>query len=201
MAGKGPDTAMLKVLVVDDTPGRGSALRDALSAMEGVEVACMLESPLEILDRVAEHRPDVVLIDTASPSRDVLEQLAAVSSTAPRAVVIFTDDTKDSSIRAALRAGVSAYVVEGIAPGRLDPVMRVAIERFEADQALRAELAETRIQLSDRKDIERAKGIVMKQRGLSEEEAFRALRTMAMQKGMKLGDLARHVLDVAALLG
>ena len=117
-----PGTAMLKVLVVDDTPGRASALREALSGVRGVEVACTLESPLELLERVAEHAPDVVLIDTESPSRDVLEQLAAVSATAPRPVVIFTDDAQDSSIRAALRAGVSAYVVEGIsaAPARPD---------------------------------------------------------------------------------
>ena len=98
---------MLRVLVVDDTPDRASALREALSAMDGVVVACTLESPLELLEKVAEHRPDVVLIDTESPSRDVLEQLAAVSSTAPRPVVLFADDAQDTSIRAALRAGVS----------------------------------------------------------------------------------------------
>jgi len=192
---------MLKVLVVDDTPGRASALREALGAMEGVEVACMLESALEILARVEQHRPDVVLIDTESPSRDVLEQLAAISSHAPRPVVLFSDDSQDTSIRAAIRAGVSAYVVDGIAPGRLDPVMRVAIERFQADQALRAELDDTRSQLADRKVVERAKGLIMKQRGVSEEEAFAALRTLAMQKGLKLGEAARQVIDIAALLG
>jgi response regulator NasT len=92
-------------------------------------------------------------------------------------------------------------VVEGIAPGRLDPVMRVAIERFQADQALRAELDETRTQLADRKLVERAKGLIMKQRGVSEEEAFKSLRTLAMHKGLKLGEAARQVIDVAALLG
>jgi response regulator NasT len=196
-----PGTAMLKVLVVDNTPGRASALREALSGVRGIEVACTLESPFELLERVAEHKPDIILIDTESPSRDVLEQLAAVSSSAPRPVVIFSDDAKDSSIRAAIRAGVSAYVVEGISPRRLDPVMRVAIERFEADQALRAELFDTRAQLADRKVIERAKGIIMKQRGVSEEEAFRALRSLAMERSLKLGDVARQVIDIAGLLG
>jgi len=201
MDGKRPVTAMLKVLVVDDTAGRASALREALAAMAEVQVTCTLESPLELLARVAEHRPDIVLIDTESPSRDVLEQLAAVSGSAPRPVVLFSDDSQGQTIRAAIRAGVSAYVVDGIAPGRLDPVMRVAIERFEADQALRAELHDTRLQLADRKDVERAKGLIMRQRGLSEEDAFRALRTLAMQKGIRLGEAARQVIDVASLLG
>src|SRR6186713_2275637 len=103
---------MLKVLLVDDTPDRASALKDALSAMEGVEVACTLESALQLAERLAEHCPDIVLIDTESPSRDVLEQLAAVSSSAPRPVVIFSDDGQDEAIRAALKAGVSAYIVD-----------------------------------------------------------------------------------------
>lgn len=193
--------AMLKVLVVDDTAGRASALRDALAAMPGIEVACTLESPLELLARVSEHRPDVVLIDTDSPNRDVLEQLAVVSEAAPRPVVLFTDDAHDETIRAALRAGVSAYVVEGVSPRRLDPVMRVAIERFDADQALRAELHDTRVQLADRRDVERAKGLLMKQRGCTEEEAFRAVRSLAMRKGIRLGEAARQVLEIASLLG
>jgi len=192
---------MLKVLVVDNTPGRASSLRQALSSMPGVEVTCTLESPLELFDRVAEHRPDIVLIDTDSPSRDVLEQLAAVSSSAPRPVVIFSDDSENDSIRAAIQAGVSAYVVEGVTPSRLEPVMRVAIERFEADQALLAELSDARSQLADRKVIERAKGIIMKQRGFTEEEAFRALRNLAMEKNKKLGEIARQVISISSLLG
>jgi response regulator NasT len=192
---------MLKVLLVDNTPDRASALKLALSAMEGVAVACTVESPLELFDRVAEHKPDVVLIDTESPSRDVLEQLAVMSSSAPRPVVMFTGDSQDETIRAALRAGVSAYIVDGIAPGRLDPIMRVAIERFDADQKLRAELEETRGRLEERKLVERAKGILMKQRGMSEEEAFAALRSHAMGRGIRLGDAARQLIDIAALLG
>jgi len=192
---------MLKVLLVDDTPDRASELKRALSGMEGVAVACTVESAVELFDRVAEHKPDIVLIDTDSPSRDVLEQIATMSGTAPRPVVMFTDDAQDETIRAALKAGVSAYIVDGIAPGRLDPIMRVAIERFEADQSLRAELEETRERLEDRKLVERAKGILMKQRGLSEEDAFAALRSHAMDRGIRLGEAARQLIDVAALLG
>jgi len=191
---------MLKVLVVDNTPGRASSLRQALSSMPGVEVTCTLESPLELFARVAEHRPDIVLIDTDSPSRDVLEQLAAVSSSAPRPVVIFSDDSENDSIRAAIKAGVSAYVVEGVAPSRLEPVMRVAIERFEADQALLAELSDAKSQLADRKVIERAKGILMQRRGLGEDEAFKLLRKMAMDRKARLATVARELIAAAEVL-
>jgi response regulator NasT len=192
---------VLKILLVDDTPDRASALKQALSTVEGVEVACTLDSPFELLARVSEHTPDVVLIDTESPSRDVLEQLAAVSSSAPRPVVMFTGNAEDETIRASLRAGVSAYIVDGISAKRLEPIMRVAIERFGAEQRLRAELDDTREKLEDRKLIERAKGILMKQRNASEEEAFTQLRSLAMQRGVRLGEAARQVIDVAALLG
>jgi two-component system, response regulator / RNA-binding antiterminator len=193
--------AVLKVLLVDDTPDRASSLKQALGAMEGVEVTCMVESPLELFRRVAEHKPDIVLIDTESPSRDVLEQLAVMSSSAPRAVVLFTEDAHDATIRAALRAGVSAYIVDGIAPGRLQPIMRVAMERFQADQQLRAELEDTKGRLEERKLVERAKGILMKQRGLSEDAAFTALRSHAMDRGIRLGDAAKQLIDIAGLLG
>ena len=192
---------MLNVLVVDDTPDRASDLEWALSAMEGVEVTCILASPLELFRQVAEHRPDVVLIETGSPSRDVLEQLAAMSTSAPRPVVMFTGSAENEAIRSALRAGVSAYVVDGLDPARLEPIMRVAMERFEVDQKLRAELHDTRRSLEERKLVERAKGILMKQRNMGEEEAHAALRRLAMERGLRLGEVARQVIDVAALLG
>jgi response regulator NasT len=192
---------MLKVLLVDDTPDRASALKQALASVEGVAVACILDSPLELLERVSEHRPDVVLIATESPSRDVLEQLAVVSSAAPRPVILFTDDAHDESIRASIKAGVSAYIVDGIAPARLQPIMRVAMERFESDQKLRAELSDTKRTLAERKVVERAKGILMQQKAMSEDQAFTALRKLAMERGIRLGEAARQVVDVASLLG
>ena len=173
--------APIIVLVVDNTPGRASSLAAALATVKGVQVACTIETPLELLARVAEHRPDVILIDTESPSRDVLEQLAVVNSAAPRPVVMFTDDAGDETIRAAIRAGVSAYIVDGLSPGRLEPIMRVAMERFSTDQQLRAELEDTKGKLADRKVIERAKGILMKQRGMGEYEAYAALLRHAME--------------------
>jgi two-component system, response regulator / RNA-binding antiterminator len=192
---------MLKILLVDNTPERASALKEALDAMDGVTVACALDSALELLRHVEEHKPDVVLVDTESPSRDVLEQLAVMSSSAPRPVVMFTGDAHDETIRSAIRAGVSAYIVDGLSPGRLGPIMRVAMERFEADQRLRAELEDTKTRLADRKVIDRAKGILMKQRGLGEDEAFAALRSLAMQRGIRLGEAAQQLIDIATLLG
>jgi two-component system, response regulator / RNA-binding antiterminator len=192
---------VINVLVVDDIPGRASALEKALSAVPGVRVTCILESALELGRRVAEHKPDVVLIETESPSRDVLEQVAVMSSSAPRPVVLFTDDDHDESIRAAIGAGVSAYIVDGLAPGRLAPIMRVAMERFQAQQRLRAELETTKLALEERKLVDRAKGLLMKQRGVDEGEAFALLRKHAMDRGLKLGEAARQVIDISQLLG
>ena len=192
---------MVKILLVDDTPDRASALKSALDTLDGVEVACALESAVELAARVAEHRPDIVLIETQSPSRDALEQLAAVSASAPRPVVVFSGDAQNDVIRACLRSGVSAYIVDGIAPERLDSIMRVAMERFEADQQLRAELADTRSRLAERKLVDRAKGILMKHRGIAEDEAYAWLRASAMQRGVRIGEAARQVIDAATLLG
>jgi response regulator NasT len=192
---------VLKVLLVDDTPDRASALKEALSAMEGVRVTCALGTALELVNKVGEVSPDIVLIETESPSRDVLEQLAVMSGTAPRPVVMFTEDAHNDAIRAALKAGVSAYIVDGVSRERLDPIMRVAMERFESDQLLRAELHDVKSRLAERKVVERAKGILMRQGGCSEEEAFKALRGLAMQRNLRLGEAAQQVIDVASLLG
>lgn len=182
-----------------DTPHR-AGVESSLSGVDGLELAHTLDSPLELLRNVERHQPDVVLIDTESPSRDVLEQLAAVSASAPRPVVMLTEDGHDEAIRAALGVGVSAYVVDGVEPRRLEPIIRVAIERFRAEQELRAELESTRTQLAERKVIERAKGILMKQRDCDEQTAFAALRSLAMQRGIRLGEAAQRVVDVAGLL-
>ena len=172
----------------------------SLSGIDGVEIAHTIDTPLEMLRSIQGHEPDVVLIDTESPSRDVLEQLAAVSASAPRPVVMLTGDAHDDAIRAALGVGVSAYVVDSMDPRRLGPIIRVAIERFQGEQRLREELQATRTQLAERKLVERAKGILMKQRGCGEDEAFASLRSLAMQRGLRLGEVAQQVIDVAGLL-
>ena len=188
------------MLLVHDTPHSGG-VPPSLAVAGGMELAHTLDSPLELLQSIERHQPDVVLIDTESPSRDVLEQLAAVSSSAPRPVIVFTDDAKHEAIRATLASGVSAYIVDGVSPHRIEPILRVAVERFEADQRLRAELEDARGKLAERKAVERAKGILMKQRAIDEEEAFALLRSLAMQRGVRLGEAAQQVIAVAKLLG
>lgn len=191
---------MLKILVVDETPERASQLREALAG-EDFEIVCALDAAVELHARVLEFRPDVVIIATDSPSRDVIEQLSVMRADAPRPVVMFTDDGEDDAVRRALKAGVTAYIVDGLAPSRLKPILAVAVQRFEAEQDMKRELDETRTQLADRKDIERAKGIIQKQRGVDEDEAFASLRNLAMDRSITLGDAARQVVEVAKLLG
>jgi len=129
---------------------------------------------------VAEQLPDVIIIDTHSPDRDTIEHLCVISQDTPRPIVMFSADGNTEKIREAVRAGVSAYVVDGLAAQRVQPILDVAIARFEALQSLRNELEDAQTQLADRKRIDRAKGILMKQRKLSEEEAYQWLRKMAM---------------------
>jgi response regulator NasT len=131
----------------------------------------------------------------------VLEQLAVVSSHAPRPVVMFTDDAKASDPRGAARGRLARTSWTASRPERLDPIMRVAMERFEADQALRAELEDTKTRLAERKVVERAKGILMKHRGIDEEAAYAALRTLAMERGNSHRRARQQVVDVAGLLG
>ena len=190
----------LKVMLVDEDPDRAADLRAALAACD-CEVISLLASPVEIYDAVKTSSPDVIIIDTESPSRDSLESLAFVSRDRPHPIVMFSGDRSGETIRDAIRAGVSAYVVDGLSEQRLQPILRVAVERFTAEQSLKRELADVRTQLSDRKNLERAKGILMKRRALGEEEAFQMLRKFAMDRGIKLADAAARVIDMESMLG
>ncbi len=190
----------MRVLVVDESDERAAILRDALTSA-GHEVAASLSSPLELLRAADELRPDVIVIDTESPSRDVLEHLVIVSQSSPRPIVMFATDGGGEAIRQAVRAGVSAYVVDGLDAARVNTIVEVACARFDEFQRLRAELAEANLKLSERKLVERAKGLLMQSRGLSEDEAYHALRKLAMTRKLRLGDIAQQVLDAADLLG
>ncbi len=190
---------MLKVLVIDESRVRATAVCGGL-AMAGHQVAAVLASAHDLAGRVAEIGPDVILIGTDSPSRDTLEHLAAMDRAAPRPVVMFARESDNDQIRAAIRAGVSAYVVDGLDPARLRSIIDVAVARFEEHQALKAELSEATRKLSERKRIEKAKGILMKARGLDEASAYAALRKLAMDRGKPLAAVAQDVLDMAGLL-
>lgn len=190
----------LKVMLVDEDPDRAADVRAALVAC-GCEVISLLASPLEIYDAVKTTSPDVIIIDTESPSRDSLENLAFVSRDRPHPIVMFSGDRSNETIREAIRAGVSAYVVDGLSEERLQPILQVAVARFAAEQSLKQELADAKMQLADRKNVERAKGILMKQRALTEEDAFQLLRKFAMDRGLKMAEAAARVIDMSSMLG
>jgi response regulator NasT len=190
----------MRVLIVDESGERAAILREGL-VMAGHEVAGSLSSPLELLRAVEQLRPDVIVIDTESPTRDVLEHVVVVSQSSPRPIVMFASDAGGEAIRDAVRAGVSAYVVDGLDTARVNSIVEVACARFEEFQRLKTELAEAHLKLSDRKLVERAKGLLMQSRGLSEDDAYHALRKLAMAKKQRLGELAQQVIDTADLLG
>jgi response regulator NasT len=190
----------MRVLVVDESPEQAELLMDGL-CRAGYEVAASLSSPLALLQAIENERPDIIVIDTESPSRDVLEHLVVMSQHTPRPVVMFATDATPEKIREATRAGVSAYVVDGLDPARIQPIVNAAVARFEEMQALKAQLAEANLKLAERKLLERAKGLLMKSRGLDEEEAYRLLRTMAMERNLRIGAVAQRIVDAADLLG
>jgi response regulator NasT len=190
---------MLRILVIDELQQRAADICRGL-ILAGHQVAAVLPSSVDLPEHVAAIRPDVILIETDAPSRDTLEHLAAMERDAPRPVVVFARESDNGIIRDAVAAGVSAYVVDGLEPARLKPIIDVALARFEAHQSLRQELAEAKGKLSDRKRIDRAKGILMKRRGLDEEAAYGALRKLAMNRGKPLGEVAQEVIDMAELL-
>ena len=176
----------MRVLVVDESPERAELLREGLR-QAGHEVTATLSSPVALLKTIDQLAPDVIVIDTESPSRDVLEHLVVMSQHTPRPVVMFSSDATPETIRNVVRAGVSAYVVDGLSKERIKSIIDVAVARFENFQGLRVELAE-------RKVIERAKGLLMKSHGLDEESAFALLRKTAMDRKLKLAEVARDLL-------
>ncbi len=189
---------MLRVMLVNDTAKDVSLLREGLLAA-GYEVVSETAGSLSLPDRVAGLRPDVIIIDTDSPSRDVLEQIVVVSRDDPRPIVMFTEDRASETIRSAIAAGVTAYVVAGMQPERLRPILDVAQARFATDRALRAELKTAQSRLAERKTIERAKGLVMKQKGVGEDEAHRLIQKLAMDRNERLVDVAQQIINVSSL--
>jgi response regulator NasT len=191
---------MPRILLISDTAKPIGELRAAL-VDAGHEVLDVVDGVSTLLKVVEAHRPDVVILDVDSPSRDALEQLAMLHRHAPRPVVMFSANGDEQLIRAAVGAGVAAYVVDGLAPSRLRPIIQVALARFEQESQLRQQLEGVQQQLQDRKQIEQAKGLLMEKRGMSERDAYAALRQQAMRQNLKLADVARRILSMADLLG
>lgn len=189
----------MRVMLVDDDCQRLDMLEAALAAV-GHSVVARRKTCDDLLAATRETKPEIVLIDVDSPGRDMLESLAQINLNDPMPMALFAAKSDVESIRRAMRAGVCAYVVDGLSATRLQPVMEVAIARFAEHQALKRELDDAKSRLSDRKDIDRAKGLLMARRNLTEEQAYEQLRKAAMNRNLKIGDAARAVIAAADLL-
>lgn len=183
----------MRILLIDDEAERASAVRAGLEAA-GCTVVAMAPDVTDLTRLAREVAADVIVCDIDDPGRDALESMRALHRDEPRPVVVFAARGEPDQIEAAIEAGVAAYVVEGLAPHRVRPVIEVAIHRFRAHQALRARLEQAQATLADRVVIERAKGILMQRRKLSEEDAYRLLRRWAMDRGEKLVQVAHRFL-------
>ena len=160
-----------------------------------------LPADVFLADRLAQLQPDLIIVDTESEARDALEHVVMATRDARRPIVMFTNDEDTTHVKDAVAAGVCAYIVAGLAPQRIRPILDVAMARFAHEQALRSQLADARTELQDRKAIDRAKGLLMQRQGLSEQAAYEKLRKTAMDKGLKLGEVARRMLEMVDLLG
>lgn len=194
-----PSRTRLRIVLVDDREDRRVLLKAALDEV-GCQVAACASTDENLLPVIERHDPDVVILDMEAPGRDTLENLAHVQARIPRPIVMFTQDDDGDSIRRAVRAGVSAYIVDGLQGHRVRPIIEAAIARFEHFRALELELEKTRTELQERKLIEKAKGIVMRQRGVSEAEAYQAMRKLAMRSNKRVVDIAESIIAAAELL-
>ena len=202
----------LDILDPDDEAGllqaeRSRALRIGLLE-NGYNLVASLPADVFLTERLAQLQPDMVIVDAESEARDALEHVVMATRNARRPIVMFTNDDDTSHVKDAVAAGVSAYIVAGLSAARIRPILDVAMARFEFEQALRKELADTRQELDghktellNRKVIDRAKGLLMQRQGLTEQQAYDRLRKAAMDKSLKLVDVAQRILDVADLLG
>ncbi|BBE72465.1 ANTAR domain-containing response regulator [Oharaeibacter diazotrophicus] len=195
-----PSTPPIKVVVIDDNQVRATILEEGLREAGVVEIT-VLSGMANLLKRIVAVDPDVVIIDLENPSRDVLEQMFQVSRVVHRPVAMFVDQSDRAMIEAAVEAGVSAYVVDGLKKERVKAILDMAVSRFSVFSRLTRELDAAKSELAERKLIERAKGILMKHRGLSEEEAHAALRRTAMNENKRMAEIAQSVITAAQLLG
>ena len=160
-----------------------------------------LPADVVLRERIAQLQPDLIIVDAESEARDALEHVVMATRDERRPIVMFTNDEDTSHVKDAVALGVSAYIVAGLAPQRIRPILDVAMARFQHEQSLRSQLADARSELKDRKTIDRAKGLLMQRQGLTEQAAYDKLRKTAMDKGLKLAEVAQRMLDVADLLG
>jgi two-component system, response regulator / RNA-binding antiterminator len=189
----------LRVLIIDSSPERAAILEQALSDANYTVVGRFTSSS-GLSARVIEFNPDIIIIDIESPDRDTLENMRHVTRDNPKPIVMFAEQGDTEMIQRVIRAGVSAYVVDGLSKSRIKPVVDVAIARFREFQALQNELAEVKSKLADRKFIDKAKGLLIEKYKMSEDEAYGALRKMAMNRNLRIADVARNVISMMEML-
>ena len=192
-------TAPLSIIVVETDRDRAQLIVETLQDVGDYDIQVISE-PTRLGQQIKAFQPDMVLIDIASPSRDMLEELALASGPLERPVAMFVDASGEGLAQAAIEAGVSAYVVDGMLPARIKPIMDAATSRFRMFQRMRTELAETKKALEERKVIDRAKGMIMKSRGVDEDEAYAVLRKAAMDRGKRVAEVAEALVTAAGLL-
>jgi two-component system, response regulator / RNA-binding antiterminator len=189
----------------DDTLAIEQAERSRLlrlSLLEnGYNIIAVLPTDTFLREHIAQLQPDMIVVDAESAARDALEHVVMATRDERRPIVLFTNDGDTTHVKDAVAAGVSAYIVAGLAPERIRPILDVAMARFQHEQALRRELADARTQLHERKLIDRAKGMLMQRQGLTEQQAYDKLRKNAMDRGLRLGEVAQRLVDAADLLG
>ena len=190
----------MRIVIIDDSGLRASVLEEGLreAGYDDIELVPPFGAWVARLERMA---PDVVLMDLGSPSRDTLEEMLVVSRALSRPIAMFVDQSDDAMIGAAIDAGVSAYVVDGLRKERVKPILDLAIRRFNAFARMRTELDEAKTALAERKTIDRAKTILMERNGLSEADAYALLRSTAMNQNRRLADVAEALVTTHGLLG
>lgn len=188
-----------KIVIVDESPIRAAILKEGLRDAGFTSVEHITEMH-NLLARIYRIDPDVILIDLETPSRDILEQMFQVSRAVRRPIAMFVDQSDAASIQQSVEAGVSAYIVDGLKKERIKPILDLCISRFNAFSKLQDELDRTKSALEDRKILDRAKGLLMKAKGLTEEEAYVLIRSTAMREKKKIGEIAQSVITAAELL-
>lgn len=190
----------MRIVVVDESAMRASVIREGLAAFDDCEIFVITERH-GLVSRIEEIAPDIVLMDLGNPSRDMLEEYFAVSRALARPIAMFVDETDEEAIAASVEAGVSSYVVDGLAPGRIRPILDLAVRRFNAFARLQADLNEARGRLAEREMIDRAKRILMNRRKIPEHEAYAELRSAAMNQNRRIVDIAEAVVTAQGLMG
>jgi response regulator NasT len=187
----------MRVLVVDPDPARAALVAEGLAGVEPLEVR---HAPVFVPQEAAAFAPDVIVVASDSPDRDTIDSLREATAANPRPVVMFVDRSEPGLAEQAVLAGVSAYVVDGLAPARVRSVLEVAMSRFQLMNQLRQDLEKAKADLASRKTVERAKALLMKERGLDEDVAYRLLRKLSMDTGRPLGAVAADLLAFAGVL-